>query len=114
MALISKSANEKEKGFVRFLLERNPSEKFIRTYTIYLKSAVVRKYTLEIAKTPDIFQITDKEELFDVYDAVKLDDNNIRLHNVYSGAVSAYIKFLEGRTLRIKAGEKGKEEPNKD
>ena len=114
MSIIRKSAQEKEKGFVQFLLDRNPSEKFIRTYTIYLKSSVVRKYTQGIAKTQDIFQIADKEDLLDVYDAVKLDDDNIRLHNVYSGAVSAYIKFLEGRTLRIKAGEKGKEDLRKD
>lgn len=65
-------------------------------------------YTEEIAGTQDIFQITDKEELFNVYDAVKLDDDNLRLHNVYSGAVSAYIKYIEGRPLRIKAGEKDK------
>lgn len=114
MSIINKTAQEKENGFVKYLLERNPSEKFIRTYTSYLKSTVVRKYVQEIAKTQDIFQITDKEELFDVYDAVKLNDDNIRLHNVYSGAVSAYIKFLEGRTLRIKAGEKGKDDPSKD
>lgn len=108
MSIMSKTAQEKEKGFLKFLLDRNPSEKFIRTYIIYLKSTVVKKYTENLAKTQNIFQIAIREKLIDVYDAVKLDDDNIRLHNVYSGAISAYIKYIDGRPLRIKAGEKNK------
>lgn len=102
MSTIFKSAKEKEKGFIQFLLDRNPSERFVRTYSIYLKSAVVKKYAQQIARTQDIFCIVDKDKLAEVYDAVKTDDDNIRLHNVYSGAVSAYIKFLDGRPLRTR------------
>lgn len=70
----------------------------------------MRQYVLENTNTDDIFKITEMDELLDIYDAVKIDDNNIRLHNVYSGAVSAYIKYLEGRPLRIKAKKKEEED----
>jgi hypothetical protein len=86
MKTINLPAKEKETEFSKYLLERNPSEKFIRTYGIYLRSNVVKKYVQENSRKQDIFQVEDLEELFDIYDAVKLDDNNIRLHNVYSGA----------------------------
>lgn len=109
MKTINLPAKEKETEFSKYLLERNPSEKFIRTYGIYLRSNVVKKYVQENSRKQDIFQVEDLEELFDIYDAVKLDDNNIRLHNVYSGAISAYIKFLEGKPLRIKASKEKKD-----
>ena len=102
MNTINKTPKEKENGFSQFLLNRNPSAKFIRTYGIYLRGNVVRHYTKSIAHIPDIFMIEDMDLLYDVYDAVKLDENNIRLHNVYSGAVSAYIKYLVGKPLRVK------------
>ena len=102
MKTINRTPVEKQNGFSQFLLDRNPSAKFIRTYGIYLRSNVVRQYTQSIAHTSDIFKIEDMDQLLDIYDEVKLDENNIRLHNVYSGAVSAYIKYLEGKPLRIK------------
>ena len=110
MKNIDKSPKEKENGFGKFLLERNPSQKFVRTYGIYLRSQVVRRYVLENSHTDDIFQVTDMNELLDIYDALRIDDNNIRLHNVYSGAVSAYIKYLDGKPLRIKAKKKEENE----
>ena len=39
-------------------------------------------------------------DLLTIYDKVKADSNNVRLHNVYSGVISAYIKFLNGQELR--------------
>lgn len=114
MSTINKPPKEKETAFSNYLLERNPSQKFVRTYGIYLRSRVVVKYVQEYAHKDDIFKVVDMEELLDIYDAVKLDDNNIRLHNVYSGAVSAYIKYLEGKPLRLKAKKKESEEDSKE
>ena len=109
MKTIDKTAREKETEFSKYLLNRNPSEKFVRTYGIYLRSNIVRKYVQNKSEVDNIFDVTDMDVLLDIYDAVKLDDNNIRLHNVYSGAISAYIKYLDGRPLRIKAKKKEEE-----
>lgn len=106
-----KTGKNNRDGFTRFLLERNPSPKFIRTYGIYLSSQVVKKYTKETVGTDNIFEISSVKNINDIYSKVKSDENNIRLHNVYSGAVSAYCKYLEGRPLRIKVQ---KRTPNSD
>lgn len=47
MKTINLPAKEKDTEFSKYLLERNPSEKFIRTYGIYLRSNVVKKYVQE-------------------------------------------------------------------
>jgi hypothetical protein len=110
MTTKEKKAKNNREGFTRFLLERNPSPKFIRTYEIYLCSQIVKKYTKEVVGTDNIFEISKTDDIRDIYTQVKWDENNIRLHNVYSGAVSAYCKYLEGRPLRIKARKKAPDE----
>lgn len=99
--VIRLTAEKKKELFREFLLARNPSEKFARTYFTYLHSSVVRKACAENTSTDDIFSVENFDDIENIYDEVKLDDKNIANHNVYSGAVSAYKKFLIGKPLRI-------------
>lgn len=99
--VIRLTAEKKKELFREFLLARNPSEKFARTYFTYLHSSVVRKACAENTSTDDIFSVESFDDIENIYDEVKLDDKNIANHNVYSGAVSAYKKFLIGKPLRI-------------
>ena len=98
--VIRLTAEKKKELFREFLLARNPSEKFARTYFTYLHSTIVRKACAENTTTDDIFSVESFDDIENIYDEVKLDDKNIANHNVYSGAVSAYKKFLIGKPLR--------------
>lgn len=104
--VINLTAEKKKALFREFLLARNPSEKFARTYFTYLHSTVVRKACAENTSTDDIFSVKSIDDIENIYDEVKLDDKNIANHNVYSGAVSAYKKFLIGKPLRIRVTKK--------
>lgn len=90
----------KKTEFRNFLLNRNPSKRFADKYITYLGSALVTNATKRIANVDNIYKVTTMNKLNDIYIAVKADTNNIRLHNIYSGVVSAYIKFLNGQDLR--------------
>lgn len=98
--VIRLTAEKKKELFRQFLLARNPSEKFVRTYFTYLNSTVVKKACIEHTSTDDIFSLVCFDDIENIYDEVKLDDKNVANHNVYSGAVSAYKKFLVGKPLR--------------
>lgn len=98
--IIKKDVELKKSLFRNFLLSRNPSEKFVKTYFVYLNSSVVTSECLNVANTKDIFNIDDRTKLETIYSNVKKYDRNIANHNVYSGAISAFLKFLDGRTLR--------------
>ena len=91
--------------FRAFLLKRNPSQKFIATYIRYITSPLVRSTITELfGEQKNVFELEYKD-LYVLYQTVKANPNNIRLHNVYSGAISAYMKFLKGDSLRAKVGE---------
>ncbi len=92
--------NAKKSRFRNFLLQRNPSVKFADKYLLYLDSSLVKKYAKELSGTENVYAIKSIDVLQSIYDALKADDNNKRLHNVYSGVVSAYIKFLTHKELR--------------
>lgn len=96
MAQLSNKVDE----FRGFLLKRNPSIKFAEKYINYLNSGIVKNYTYKIAKMDEIFSVDNISDLNKIYCKVKTDPNNIRLHNIYSGVISAYIKFLTGKELR--------------
>ena len=98
--IIKKDAELKKSLFRSFLLSRNPSEKFVKTYFVYLNSSIVKTECAGVANAKDIFYINDRTMLENIYANVKKHDRNIANHNVYSGAISAYLKFLDGRTLR--------------
>lgn len=81
-------------------MKRNPSKSFADKYVTYLKSSLVRNMTRQVIGNDDIFNVSSLKELNEIYHLVKGEDANIRLHNVYSGVVSAYIKYITGNELR--------------
>lgn len=98
--MISREPTYKESQFRQFLLSRNPSVKFAKKYIKYLNHSIVKNVTMQIASVNSIFEVTEMSHLLLIYGMVKANANNIRLHNVYSGIISAYIKFLNGQDLR--------------
>ena len=100
MNLINLEPSAKNRGFKEFLLKRNPSKSFADKYVTYLKSSLVRNMTRQVIGNDDIFNVSSLKELNEIYHLVKGEDANIRLHNVYSGVVSAYIKYITGNELR--------------
>lgn len=100
MNLINLEPQAKNRGFKEFLLKRNPSKSFADKYVTYLKSSLVRNMTRQVIGNDDIFNVSSLKELNEIYHLVKVEDANIRLHNVYSGVVSAYIKYITGNELR--------------
>lgn len=100
MNIINLEPLTKNRGFKEFLLRRNPSKSFADKYVTYLKSSLVRNITRQVVGNDDIYNVSTIKELNEIYHLVKGDDANIRLHNVYSGVVSAYIKYVTGNELR--------------
>lgn len=100
MNIINLEPLAKNRGFKEFLLRRNPSKSFADKYVTYLKSSLVRNVTKQVTGKDDIYNVSSIKELNEIYHLVKGDDANIRLHNVYSGVVSAYIKYINGNELR--------------
>lgn len=87
-------------GFRDFLLKRNPSESFANKYMTYLTSSLVRNKTKSISGCESIYDVESLAQLNTIYKSVKIDESNVRLHNIYSGVVSAYIKYITGKDLR--------------
>ena len=100
MNLLQLEHLEKRNGFRDFLLKRNPSESFAAKYMTYLTCSLVRSYTKNISGCDSIYEVENLTQLNEIYQRVKADKNNIRLHNIYSGVVSAYIKYITGNELR--------------
>lgn len=100
--MINSDPANKRRYFIEYLLKRNPSQKFAKKYSVYLGGHIVRVITKQVSNVDDILKVTSLQQLFDIYRLVKINPTNVRLHNVYSGAISAYIKFLTGRDLRVR------------
>ena len=66
----------------------------------YLTSGLVRNKTKNISGCNSIYDVESLTDLNDIYQSVKLDKTNVRLHNNYSGVVSAYIIYINGNELR--------------
>lgn len=66
----------------------------------YLTSSLVRNNTKIISGCDSIYKVVNLTQLNEIYKVVKADKSNVRLHNVYSGVVSAYIKYITGNELR--------------
>ena len=97
---INYQALHRRDGFRDFLLERNPNKRFVNTYFVYLNSPLVRRAISRVCGKEDIFCVSNIDHLSLIYDVIKQEPQNRRNHNVYSGAVSAYMKFLQGKPLR--------------
>lgn len=100
MNLLQFDPIEKRNGFRDFLLKRNPSESFAAKYMTYLTSSLVRSNTKNISDCDSIYKVENLTQLNEIYQRVKADKSNVRLHNIYSGVVSAYIKYITGNKLR--------------
>lgn len=99
-SLILSEPSVKSNGFKKFLLKRNPSEKFATKYITYMNSSLIRRKTKLIARVSNIYEVSSLPLLYKIYNEVKIESSNIRLHNIYSGVLSAYIKYLTGNKLR--------------
>ena len=66
----------------------------------YLTSRLVRSSAKNISGCDSIYKVDSLTQLNEIYQIVKADKNNVRLHNIYSGVVSAYIKYITGNELR--------------
>lgn len=100
MNLLQLEPLAKRNGFRDFLLKRNPSRHFADKYMTYLTSSVVRSKAKSISGCDIIYNVENLTQLNEIYQLVKADKANIRLHNIYSGVVSSYIKFITGKNLR--------------
>lgn len=68
-----------------------------------MNGALVIMACQSVAKCDIIYMISSETTVQDIYQVVKASNRNITNHNVYSGAVSAYAKYLTGIPLRKKA-----------
>lgn len=85
--------NDACKQYLEFLKEKFQSDRTIRNYLMFVNSSLVLRHIKRIAKTDSIYNIDDFSVLLKLYLAIKEDKDNIRLHRVYSSAVSKYVKF---------------------
>ena len=69
--ILKKETDLKKSMFKDFLLSRNPSEKFVRTYFVYLNSSIVKAECLAVSKTADVFAVQDRDALEKIYSSVK-------------------------------------------
>jgi hypothetical protein len=106
MNILNSDPNRKENAFREYLLARNPSLSFANKYIAYMQSSVIKRITYNTTKLQSVYMVNSLDTLYDIYEEIKLDDANIRLHNVYSGVISAYIKFLSGKEMRKRVSPK--------
>lgn len=85
--------NENYIGFQSYLRANFSSERSIRNYLCFVNSSVVSRVVGNLFNINSIYQIDDFENLLKIYLGVKEDEDNIRLHRVYSAAISKYIRF---------------------
>ena len=78
----------------QFLSQLNLSETTLRNYKFALNSAFLKEMLLKECDGKRLFQITDLDELWNLYSKVNLHPRNISNHRVYSATIMRYIRFL--------------------
>ena len=99
-------------GFVKFLENRGVTERGLNNILSFAGNRRVNSYLNEVE--PSLVTVYDTEDidlLGYVYKMIRDDEDNIRLHRIYSGAVNRYIEFLSGK--RIGRQDKGTEKRKK-
>jgi hypothetical protein len=92
--------NPRVKGFISYLEGRGVTERGINNILSFAANYRVNVYLNEVApKAFSVFDITNVELLTYVYKMIRDDEDNIRLHRIYSGAVNRYIEFLSGKRV---------------
>lgn len=91
-------------GFIKHLRNKGVTDRGINNILSFAANKRVNKYLIE--ETPTLKNIYDTDDitlLTYVYQMVKDDEDNIRLHRIYSGAVNRYIEYLSGSRVGSKA-----------
>lgn len=98
--------NPRVAGFIKFLQNRGVTERGITNILSFAGNRRVSNYLTEIEPSiSTVYDTNDVDLLAYVYRMVRDDDDNIRLHRIYSGAVNRYIEFLSGKGLDVKIKE---------
>jgi hypothetical protein len=77
-----------------FFSQLNLSESVARNYRNALNSTFLKVTLAEKSNKESLFEITDLEELWNLYSFINLHPRNVANHRVYSAAVMKYIRFL--------------------
>lgn len=67
-----------------------------RNYKTGLISSFFKDFLATKFKYHSLFEITDLDELFEIYNNVNIHPKNEEMHRVRSAAVMKYIRFLNG------------------
>ena len=78
----------------QFFSQLNLSESVARNYKNALNSTFVQVVLAERSNKESLFEITDLEELWNLYSFINLHPRNVANHRVYSAAIMRYIRFL--------------------
>ena len=92
--------NPRVAGFVKFLQKRGVTERGISNILSFAGNRRVSIYLKEVEPSlSTVYDTSDVELLGYVYRMIKDDEDNIRLHRIYSGAVNRYIEYLSGKRI---------------
>lgn len=92
--------NPRVAGFIKFLQNRGVTERGITNILSFAGNRRVSNYLTEIEPSiSTVYDTNDVDLLAYVYRMVRDDDDNIRLHRIYSGAVNRYIEYLSGKRI---------------
>ena len=101
-------------GFIKHLRSKGVTERGISNILSFAANNRVNKYLIEEAPTlQNVYDTDDVSLLTYVYQMVKDDEDNIRLHRIYSGAVNRYIEYLSGSRIGSKAEKENRNKKNK-
>lgn len=92
---VNSPVNEK---FTLWLRSANYSDYSIYRCIGYLQSPFVRSIVRDVAETDAITDIEDVNLAETIRRRISLQEQDLRLHHVYSSAVGRYIKFLQAST----------------
>ncbi len=88
------------KGFIKFLGGRGITERGINNIISFAANRRVNVYLSEVdSSLSSIYDTTNVELLSRVYRMIRDDEDNIRLHRIYSGAVNRYIEYVSGKRV---------------
>ena len=93
--ILSKVSFEEE--YRQYLLTKEFTPRKTNYYLQPMRSSVVKRITAQHTGQENVFFVKDLETLDLIYIDVKFDDDNNRLHRVYSGALNKYVKYLKSK-----------------
>lgn len=88
------------KGFAFYLKGRGVTERGIKNILSFAANYRVSAYLKDVLpQASTVYDTADVKALSSVYGKIRDDEDNIRLHRIYSGAVNRYIEFLSGKRV---------------